>query len=118
MISTPPHTSTNANKVPMLVRSVTSVRFMNNDGIATTRPVTMVENHGVLNRGWMEEKMDGSRPSRLIDIQMRGCPSWNTSKTVAMAITALIAIIPETHGMLTPSGPNTYARGSPTARLL
>src|SRR5215510_8982307 len=108
----------NANNVPMLVRSVTSVRFMNNEGIATTSPVMMVENHGVLKRGWMAEKIGGSNPSRLIDIQMRGCPSWKTSSTVAIAITALIAMIPETQGMLAPSGPKTYASGSPTLRFL
>src|SRR6185437_3448429 len=46
--STPPHTSTNANNVPMLVKSVTSVRFKNNAGIATKRPVTIVAKEGVL----------------------------------------------------------------------
>jgi hypothetical protein len=49
-ISTPVQTTTNANKVPMLVRSVTSVRFKNNAGTATTMPVTIVANDGVLNR--------------------------------------------------------------------
>src|SRR5262245_22787205 len=97
----------NANNVPMLVRSVTSVRFINNEGIATTNPVMIVENHGVLNRGWMAEKIGGSNPSRLIDIQMRGCPNWKTSNTVAIASTALMAMIPETQGMFTPSGPKT-----------
>jgi len=64
-----------ANKVPMLLRSTTSLRFMNNAGIATTTPVIMVENEGVLKRGWTREKIGGSNPSRLILIQIRGCPS-------------------------------------------
>ncbi len=81
----------------MLVRSVTSVRFMKSEGMATTRPVTMVANHGVLKRGWMAEKIGGSRPSRDIAIQMRGWPSWKTSSTVASATTALMATMPATH---------------------
>src|SRR5689334_2441871 len=70
--NTPPQTRTNANNVPMLVRSVTSTRFINSDGMATTNPATIVENHGVLNRGWIEENIGGNNPSRLIDIQIRG----------------------------------------------
>ena len=44
---TPAQTTTNANKVPMLAKSVTSVRFINSAGIATTQPVTIVANQGV-----------------------------------------------------------------------
>ena len=78
----------------MLVRSVTSRMFMNNDGIATTTPVMRVANQGVRKRGWIFENAFGSSPSRLMLIQMRGCPTWNTSKTLAMAMTALIAMKP------------------------
>jgi hypothetical protein len=49
--STPPHTSTNANRVPILVRSVTSVRFRKRAGTATTKPVRIVEKDGVLYLG-------------------------------------------------------------------
>jgi hypothetical protein len=90
--STPPHTSTKANKVPILVRLVTSVRFKNKAGIATTNPVTIVANDGVWNLGWMRENAFGNKPSRLMLIQMRGWPSWNISNTLAVAITALMEI--------------------------
>jgi hypothetical protein len=116
--STPPQTSTKANSVPMLDKSVTSVKFINSDGMATTRPVMMVENHGVLKRGWMLEKIGGKSPSRDIAIQMRGCPSWNTKSTVAIAMTALTATMPDIHGRFAPSGPNTNASGSPTCNCL
>ena len=46
--NTPPQTNTKANKVPILVRSVTSVRLTNNAGTPTTIPVKMVEKDGVL----------------------------------------------------------------------
>ena len=45
---TPPLTKTKANKVPILVKSVISVRFVNKAGIATIRPAIMVEKEGVL----------------------------------------------------------------------
>ena len=41
--STPPETSTNANKVPMLVRSVMRLAPTNKDGIDTRQPVMIVE---------------------------------------------------------------------------
>lgn len=47
----PPQTNTNANNVPILVKASTTSRFKNNAGIATTKPVSMVENEGVLNFG-------------------------------------------------------------------
>ena len=47
-------------------------------GIATTNPATHVANAGVRNRGWMREKMSGSRPSRDMANHTRACPSWNT----------------------------------------
>ena len=49
--STPPQTKTKANKVPILHKSVTIVRFINNAGIPTIKPVTIVEKEGVLNFG-------------------------------------------------------------------
>jgi F0F1-type ATP synthase assembly protein I len=48
---------------------------MNNDGIATTSPVIMVANEGVLNLGWILEKALGNKPSLLILIQILGWPS-------------------------------------------
>jgi hypothetical protein len=62
----------NAKRVPITPRSVTSVRFMNSAGIATTIPVRMVENHGVLNLGCIDEKIFGRSPSRLMAIHRRG----------------------------------------------
>ena len=70
--STPAQTIVNANSVPITDRSVTSDRFMNNAGIATTSPVRIVENQGVRNFGWIDEKIFGSSPSRLIAIHRRG----------------------------------------------
>jgi len=62
MISIPLQTTTKAKRVPILVRSVTSVRFINRAGMATTSPVTMVAKEGVLYFGWILEKAFGSRP--------------------------------------------------------
>ena len=47
-ISTPPQTSTKANKVPMLVKSKTKFSSVKNMGIPTTKPVTIVAKLGVL----------------------------------------------------------------------
>ena len=58
----------------------------------------MVENEGVLYLGWSRANIGGSRPSRLMLIQMRGWPNWKTNSTLAMAITALIEIIPAMNG--------------------
>ena len=48
---TPPHTSTNANRVAMLVKSSTNVLSVNKMGTPTTNPVAIVEKEGVLNFG-------------------------------------------------------------------
>ena len=56
-------------------------------------PVMMVENQGVLNFGWILAKAFGSSPSRLMLIQIRGCPSWKTSNTLVVATTALAEMI-------------------------
>src|SRR3546814_10243347 len=94
---TPAQTSVKAKRVPILQRSATMYMFINSTGIATTKPVTMVAKEGVLKRGWIREKDRGSSPSRLMLIQMRGWPIWNTKRTLAMATTALAAIIPDNH---------------------
>ena len=47
-IKTPPHTSTKANKVPILVKSKTKFSSVKNIGIPTTKPVTIVAKLGVL----------------------------------------------------------------------
>ncbi|MNQ99367.1 hypothetical protein D3C85_1150980 [compost metagenome] len=70
------------------------VRFMNNEGMATTKPTTMVAKDGVWYLGWILEKDLGNKPSRLMLIQILGCPIWKTSNTLAIANTALTAIIP------------------------
>ena len=49
IIHTPIHTSTKANKVPILVRDNTVLKFKNKAGIATKKPVRMVEKDGVPN---------------------------------------------------------------------
>ena len=51
MMRMPPHTSANANSVPMLVRSTTKSMFRMRAGTATKKPVTMVANEGVWKRG-------------------------------------------------------------------
>ena len=99
-----------SERVPITERSVTSDRFMNRAGIATINPVRIVENHGVRKRGWIDEKILGKRPSRLIAIHKRGCPSWNTRSTVAIAIIADTAMIPDIHGRLTPSANRNSGR--------
>src|SRR5687768_8114502 len=80
-------------------------------GIATKNPVKIVENEGVLYFGWIRENILGNKPSRLILIQILGCPNWNTSKTLAVAIIALTATIPAMN--FNPCASNTIARGSP-----
>src|ERR1700752_2892934 len=110
--STPQDTSTNANNVPMLVSWVISPLPTNSAGTATMMPVMMVENHGVLNFGWILPKALGNSLSRLMLIQMRGCPSWNTSSTLVVATTALTEIKYPIHFWFTLL--NTKASGSVT----
>src|SRR5678815_5461143 len=95
---TPAQTIVKAKSVPITDKSVTSDKFINNAGMETIKPVKIVENHGVRNRGWIDENIFGNNPSRLMAIHKRGWPSWKTSRTVAMATIALTAIIPETQG--------------------
>src|SRR5690606_37867759 len=71
---TPAQTNEKANKVPILHKSVTMVKFINNAGTATTKPVTIVANDGVLYFGCTLENFLGNSPSRLILIQILGCP--------------------------------------------
>ena len=72
----------------MLVRSTTSAMLANAAKTATKSPVMMVPMYGVLNRGCTRARNGGSSPSRDIDMKMRGWPSWKTSSTLLMAITA------------------------------
>ena len=69
---TPPHTKQNANKVPAEQISVTIFISTKNMGIATNKPVIIVEKDGVLYLGCIFEKAGGNNPSRLILIQIRG----------------------------------------------
>ena len=45
--NTPKQTNTNANKVPMLVKSVMIVLGINKEGMPTKKPVIIVANAGV-----------------------------------------------------------------------
>src|SRR5687768_1785635 len=73
--NTPPHTRQKANNVPAEQISVTIDISTKKIGIATMMPVMIVEKPGVLNFGCTLANAGGSRPSRLMLIQMRGCPS-------------------------------------------
>src|SRR6185503_5955827 len=85
---TPADTSTNANKVPMFVRSTTSAMFANAANVPTNRPVRIVPTYGVRYFGCTLENAFGSSPSRDIEKKMRGWPSWKTSNTLPIATTA------------------------------
>src|SRR5574343_645948 len=91
--STPKHTSTNANKVPMLVKSVMKPLLINKEGTATINPVRIVENPGVWYLGSTSANFLGNKPSLLMLIQILGCPIWNTSNTLVVATTALIEMM-------------------------
>ena len=65
----------------MLHKSAISSRLANAEPTATKMPVTRVAKKGVRKRGWTRENSGGSKPSRDIDIRIRGWPSWNTSST-------------------------------------
>ena len=62
--STAPHTTANANSVPMFVSSSSTSSGRSPAMRATKTPTTIVPFHGVLNVGWMVEKNGGSSPSR------------------------------------------------------
>src|SRR5882757_8263697 len=70
----PPQTNTNAKRVPILVSESTVSKFKNKAGIATSKPVNIVEKEGVLNLGCNLENIFGKSPSRLMLIHIRGCP--------------------------------------------
>src|SRR5688500_10934665 len=57
-------TNTNANRVPMFVRSTTSAMFANAANVATNVPVMIVPTYGVRYFGCTFENSGGSRPSR------------------------------------------------------
>ena len=78
----------------------------------TTNPVTIVANPGVLYFGCISANFLGINPSRLIVIQMRGCPIWNTNNTLVMATTAAIDTINNIH--FTPFKAKISAKGSLT----
>src|SRR6476619_5524016 len=72
---TPAETNTNANSVPMFVRSTTSAMFANAAKNATNTPVRIVPMYGVRYLGCTFARNGGSNPSRDIEKKMRGCPS-------------------------------------------
>ena len=66
-ISTAPHTTTNANSVPMLTIFSRSWIGVNAATTAMMMPVMMVETCGVLNFSWTAPKTPfGMKPSRAI----------------------------------------------------
>ena len=73
--NTPKQTSTNANKVPILVKSVILEMDINMEGTPTKIPVMMVAKPGVPYLGCTAENFLGSNPSLLILIQILGCPN-------------------------------------------
>jgi hypothetical protein len=71
------------------VREVVRLVVVEDAGpIATSTPVQIVLPNGVPNCGWILRNHCGSRPSRLIEKKMRVCPSWNTSSTAVIEMTA------------------------------
>src|SRR5690242_21429306 len=71
----------------MLVSSSTQPIGANAAETATNTPVMMVVMCGVLYFGCSRAAQGGSRPSRAMDMKIRACPSWNTSKTDVIAAT-------------------------------
>src|SRR6185437_104921 len=69
---TPADTSTNANNVPMFVRSTTSAMLANAANTATNIPVRIVPTYGVLYFGCTFARKGGNSPSRDIEKKMRG----------------------------------------------
>src|SRR5215203_5708407 len=69
---TPAQTITKAKRVPILVNANTVLKFRNKAGTATTNPVKMVANEGVLYLGCRRENILGNNPSRLMLIQILG----------------------------------------------
>src|SRR5690606_27079324 len=94
MYNTPAQTNIKAKNVPTEVKSTKKSILKNNAGIATTKPVTIVANDGVLYLGWIVANFFHNKPSRLIVIQMRGCANWNTNNALVIAITDVTEISP------------------------
>src|SRR6185437_16657521 len=77
------------------------------ENAATNTPVRMVPTYGVLYLGWTFAITGGSSPSRAIEKKMRGWPSWNTSSTLPMAITAPNEMM-NRDALSSPGGPDAY----------
>ena len=107
----PTQTSTKAKRVPMLVSSTTSLMLAIAANTATTTPVSQVVTCGVRYFGWTFAAHCGSRPSRAIEKKMRGWPSWKTSSTEVVAITAPSEMMIVGHFM-----PQRREGGRPAAR--
>src|SRR5256885_13757178 len=90
----PSATNTKANNVPMFVSSSTQPIGANAAESATNTPVMIVVTCGVLYFGCTRAAHGCSNPSRAIDMKIRAWPSWNTSKTDAIAATAPSARMP------------------------
>src|SRR6185437_3498937 len=105
--TTPADTSTNANNVPICVRSTTSEMFAKAENVATNTPVRIVQKDDVVYLGCTFAMTGGSRPTRAIEKKMRGWPSWNTSSTLPMAITAPNAMM-KRDALSKPRGPDAY----------
>ena len=72
-------------------------------------PVRMVPTYGVLNFGCTLARNGGSSPSRAIDMKMRGWPSWKTSSTLHIAITAPSETM-KREALMSFGGPSAKAR--------
>src|SRR5579884_1133080 len=92
-MSTASETSTKAASVPILVSSATTSMGVSPATSATTTPMSRLDQYGVRSRGWMREKIPGSRPSRDMEKKMRLCPYSSTINTVVNPQMAPIEMI-------------------------
>src|SRR2546425_334314 len=94
--STPTHTSTKANSVPMFVRSYVSPASPTSDASATTMPVINVVTCGTRCFTLTLAAHSGSRPSRAMAKKIRGWPYWKTRRTADIDTAAPSATIQPT----------------------
>src|SRR2546421_1439655 len=110
--STPTHTRTNANSVPMFVRLYVSPASPMSDHSPTKMPVISVVTWGTRVLAWTRAAHGGSRPSRPIAKKMRGWPYWKTSSTAEIEMIAPRATIQPT--VVNPALFSALANGSAT----
>src|SRR3954454_23356016 len=110
--STPTATSTNANSVPMLTSSASSLSGTNVEMTATARPVTTVVRTGVPVLLLTVENTGGSSRSRLIAKNTRLCPSIRIIITVVSPSSAPAEMMVAKAGW--PTERNASASGAST----